>query len=711
MPVLNPAFFVVGYGLKTMNEIIGKPLLKWLLAFCLLLITRFGAEAQEIDLPRDSSKAHLLGEITVQAFEQRSLLSETPVAINQINAGLLTQFSAASIVNAVNATPGVRLEERSPGSYRLAIRGSSLRAPFGVRNVKIYYNGIPFTDPGGTTYLNQLGYYNINSIEILKGPGSSVYGAGTGGVMLISSESTEWRAGAKADVTMGSYNMLNLAAEIRLGKEENHQIIRYQRLTSNGYRDQSALQREVFSWDASSRIAAATKLDAHFLYGNLTYETPGALTLKEWDSAPRMARPGAAIAHATIYQQTFLAGFSVTHAISRQWSNITTLYGVYSQMRNPNLRNYSRTYEPNVGGRSVFKWEKIWKKLSVKWSTGAELQRNFTTIATYSNNKGQADSLQTNESVQSRQLFGFTQLAIQFNRGWSATAGLSLSTLNLDYALLSDPAAENQIRNFNNELSPRITLLKKINPHASVYGIVARGFSPPTSSELAPSGSILNLNLAPEWGWNYELGARGALIHTKLTYDLSLYYFALNHAIVQRRDALGGDYYINSGTTKQAGAELSLNYRLLSKETNHFISATARMAYTFTHFRYGQFAQRDKDYAGNILPGTPENTLTGGVHLETVTGIYVDATYYYNSRIQLNDANDAQADAYQLMGLRAGYQYKIRNAGFINLFGGCENITDACYTAGPDINGFGGRYYNASPGRNFYLGLSIGYQH
>ena len=60
------------------------------------------------------------------------------------------------------------MDERSPGSYRLNIRGSSLRSPFGVRNVKIYYDGIPFTDPGGNTYLNQLGFYNIQSVEILK---------------------------------------------------------------------------------------------------------------------------------------------------------------------------------------------------------------------------------------------------------------------------------------------------------------------------------------------------------------------------------------------------------------------------------------------------------------------------------------------------------------------------------------------------------------
>src|SRR5205085_9648313 len=134
---------------------------------------------------QDSSKEITLPSIIIKAFEQNRRLKDVPAAVNYIGKNTFDRFTSASIVAAVNSTPGVRMEERSPGSYRLNIRGSSLRSPFGVRNVKIYYNDIPYTDPGGTSYLNQFSFYNFSSIEILKGPGSSLYGAGTGGVMLI----------------------------------------------------------------------------------------------------------------------------------------------------------------------------------------------------------------------------------------------------------------------------------------------------------------------------------------------------------------------------------------------------------------------------------------------------------------------------------------------------------------------------------------------
>ena len=133
----------------------------------------------------DSIKAQKPFEVIVRAYEQNRRLLEVPVSIGVLQQNDLNRYNNVSILPALNTIAGVRMEERSPGSYRLNIRGSSLRSPFGVRNVKIYYNGIPITDPGGNTYLNQFGFYNFQSIEVVKGPGSSLYGAGTGGVMPL----------------------------------------------------------------------------------------------------------------------------------------------------------------------------------------------------------------------------------------------------------------------------------------------------------------------------------------------------------------------------------------------------------------------------------------------------------------------------------------------------------------------------------------------
>ena len=102
--------------------------------------------------PVDSTQQ--LREIAIQGYLSRQPLLQTPASVGLLNREQLQRFSEQSLLPAFNLLPGVRMEERSPGSYRLSIRGSLLRSPFGIRNIKIYLDGFPLTDAGGNTYLN-----------------------------------------------------------------------------------------------------------------------------------------------------------------------------------------------------------------------------------------------------------------------------------------------------------------------------------------------------------------------------------------------------------------------------------------------------------------------------------------------------------------------------------------------------------------------------
>src|SRR6186713_210063 len=278
----------------------------------LLLSQIIFLKAQQTE--QDSSQT--LQEVTVKAYEQNRKLMQVPASIAVINKAQLLHFNNTNILPALNSTPGIRMEERSPGSYRINIRGSSLRSPFGVRNVKIYYNDIPYTDPGGNSYLNNLGYYNFNSLEIIKGPGSSLYGAGTGGVMIIESLNENAVTGATAEYTGGSYNLHNVYGALTANNEKAINRMSYQHQQNDGYRNQSALRRDVASWNGIFKLDEKRQVKASFLYSDLFYETPGALTLAEYTATPKASRPAgggfpsAEQAKAAIYEKTFVAGAS-----------------------------------------------------------------------------------------------------------------------------------------------------------------------------------------------------------------------------------------------------------------------------------------------------------------------------------------------------------------------------------------------------------------
>jgi iron complex outermembrane recepter protein len=657
----------------------------------------------------DSSGKDVLQEVVIKAYEQGRRLQEVPAAINYVGRSTLERFSPTSIVQAVNTTPGVRMEERSPGSYRFNVRGSSLRSPFGVRNVKIYYNDIPVTDPGGHSYLNQLGYYNFNSIEVVKGPGSSLYGAGTGGVLLIESLSQHEQPSILTEYTTGSYGLHNIYGSITTGSEGNVGRASFQRQESNGYRNHSALKRDVASWTGHFRLGESRELKTTFLYGNLFYETPGALTKAEYEANPKSARPGSAsfpgaeAARASITQKTFIAGASYEQPIYQKLRNKTVLYGMFTELRNPAIQNYGRSSEPHVGGRTSFEFDQPLTNGNLNIHMGTELQEGFTDVSIFKNNGGSADSLRNSDEVNNRQSLLFSQVTLDYNN-WTVLAGGSLNFLRVKFQRFSPASTGRQKRTFTNQIAPRLAILRKFN-NLNVYASIAKGFSPPTTAELVPTGGAVNLDLNAEEGVNYDIGVKGTI--GKAVYvDVNAFIFSLENTIVQRRTAGGGDFYINAGKTRQRGVETYISYPLL--QSGGFMDRSLFwVSHTWHHFRYKSFKQLNNDFSGNRLPSVAPHAISTGFDFLATNGLLGTISYYYSDRIPLNDANTVYANDYHLVMLKLGYQKRIQQKFRVKLFAGVDNLLDQKYSLGNDVNGFGGRYYNPAAGRNYFAAVVL----
>ncbi len=314
--------------------------------FCLSL--NLIASAQQVDTSKVSTTT--LDSVRVQAYGSKSL-QKTAAAVNVINSQQLNRFANLNILAAVNATPGVRMEERSLGSYRLNIRGSSVRSPYGVRNVKIYYEEIPFTAPGGNSMLNMLGFYNIGSLEIIKGPGSSRYGAGTGGVVLMNAPVNSETTALNAGLIVGSYGLFGANASV----DYKEQRIAFEHQEADGYRDHTAMKRQVLSYNGRIMQSKANELKAYFIFSDLNYQTPGALTLAEYELNPKASRPSAGPnpsavqANASIHQKAALLGLRNRYVFAENFTNTTTLAGFYNATINPAIQNFEAKKEPHFG--------------------------------------------------------------------------------------------------------------------------------------------------------------------------------------------------------------------------------------------------------------------------------------------------------------------------------------------------------------------------
>src|SRR5690606_3099900 len=176
--------------------------------FCTLLIPALPSVA----IALQDTTTHL-AEVTVKAYFREQPLLRLTTSAGVVGQTALGHQSGTTLLPAINTVPGVRMEERSPGSYRLSLRGSLLRSPFGVRNVKVYLDEFPLTDAGGNTYLNLIDGQSIQSLEVLKGPDGSLFGANSGGVVFVD-VTGKWLEDniLSVDVNGGSYGLLHESA-------------------------------------------------------------------------------------------------------------------------------------------------------------------------------------------------------------------------------------------------------------------------------------------------------------------------------------------------------------------------------------------------------------------------------------------------------------------------------------------------------------------
>ena len=653
--------------------------------------------------------AVFLEEAVVKAYEGNTALKNMPATISVLNKADLERYSNTSIVAAVNIVAGVKMDERSPGSYRLSIRGNLLRSPFGVRNIKVYWNGIPFTDANGNTYLNQVGFNNVGKMEILKGPGGSMYGAGTGGVVLLSTPNpVNNEHSITLNALAGSYGTYASDMAYKKSTENSNTSLSYAHQQSDGWRNHTNMRRDVANYTGSFTISKKQSFHTNIFYSDLYYQTPGGITQRQMDSAAQQSRPAsgpfrsAATQQAAIYLKTFYAGFANEYSFNDHWSNITSVYTSNTQFKNPSILNYQRKTEQGIGGRSVTQFHRN----NFTFNAGGEYQYGFTSTRTFGNKSGVSDTLQFDDEIAATQYNLFAQAEMQLPYGVAVTAGLSYNNFGYGFTRLNKRPVNATSKTFKPVLIPRIALIKKFGSNYSLYTTISKGYGPPTIDEIVPSTGVFNATLKAENATNFEIGAR-ASISEKLYISAAYYFLKLNNTIVSRRDNSGADYFVNAGNTNQQGFELAVTYYPVKSTGNFIKDCKLWVNYTNIRAKFGTYQQGNNNYSGNKLTGTAPNVFVSGADILTKIGLYANLTYSFTDVIPLNDANTFFASQYNLLFARVGYKLSLGKKIATEMYGSFDKSFNAPFSLGNDLNAAGNRYFNPSAPQNFTGGLKL----
>ncbi len=651
-----------------------------------------------------------LSEITVTAFESERPLMEQSAAIALVSEQDFNRFNETSIVNSFNTKPGIRIEERATASYRISIRGSSLRAPFGVRNVKVYWNEVPFTSPDGTTALNLLDLSNIRTAEVIKGPSGSIYGAGNGGVINLYSQANPIGGRVTADFMVGDFGMsrykLGISQQVGNGGFEASYVSQ----KADGYREHSAMDRQVFQLGGFFSVTDKQEIRTQLLISDLNYQIPGALNADQLAEDPTQARPGSVKQNSSISQQSVFASIGHLYRFSPKIKNSTTLYMNTNDFENPFILDYKKELGFGFGGRTKFTYDGKLAGKDLRIIAGGEYQTSLTDAQNFGNVNGAADTVRFADKLRATQGFFFQQAEWNLTEDFMLTFALSenFSSMEIDRQIdASGGATGLQTRKFDPIVVPRFALNYQFNDFSGVYGSISSGFSPPTIDEVRTNEGSLNLDLEAEKGINYEVGYR--MGKGKLNLDLTAFYFILDQTITTYTNPQGVVLFRNVGSTDQKGIEAAIDYAFIRNEVTFIRDLKIGTSFTGNYFTFKDYQKGDNDFSGNALTGVPETTLVTRLDLRTKPGIYLNFTHQYVSELPLNDANTVYQDAYNLVNLRFGWAKSFAGKWELEAFAGVDNLLNESYSLGNDLNPFGGRYYQPAPTQNWYGGVKVAF--
>jgi len=653
-------------------------------------------------------------EIVIRGYLSEQPILKVPSSVSLISNKQLRDQPGISMLPAFNAVPGIRMEERSPGSYRLSIRGSSLRSPFGVRNVKIYLDELPLTDAGGNTYLNLIDVNSIHNIEVLKGPDGSLFGANSGGVVLINPvdkhADSSW---ASAGISAGSYGLFQEKVAIQKKFKNQYLNINHSYQKSDGYREHSAMSRHYAQMMYRLNYSEQNQLRVLAFYSDLEYKTPGGLTLVQYNTNPQAARPSTAFAAGPVAQKariennTLYAGIVNEAKVTGNLRHVIAVYGSKTDYLNPFITNYEIREEYSAGLRTYLELSGNEDKyFNWKWNAGLELQGTSADIANYKNNKGVQGSLQAQDDILSRQFFYFTRFSANLGEKLTAEVAASLNYYQYHFSKDIRTYSTKFERKFDPELMPRFALSYQISDNLALRSSVSRGYSPPTIAEVRASDNKINTNIESETGWNYEAGFRLRNRNDRLWMDASVFQYRLENAIVRRVNADDTEYYLNAGGTRQTGIETQASYWLIEPGSKGLLSGLQiQNSFTLSKYFFRDYVNRTNNYSGNRLTGTPRSVLISGLDFRFQKNFYLFAQHNYTSKIPLNDANSLFSKDFNLIHLKAGWRSSKPGKPVLDFYAGIDNLLNETYSLGNDLNAFGGRYFNAAPLRNFFGGI------
>ncbi|MBM3818232.1 MAG: TonB-dependent siderophore receptor [Acidimicrobiia bacterium] len=546
------------------------------------------------------SPGNVVEEVTVRAPATTALrtrtatrtdtpLRDVPQAVTVISRDLIADQTMSSMADVVNYVPGVGMAQGEGHRDAPIFRGNTSTSDFFVDGIR-----------DDTQYLRDL--YNVERVEVLKGPNGMVFGrGGVGGVINRVTRQADWMPAREVVVQGGSWEHRRVAAD--LGHAFSSTIAA--RLTgvfegSETYRGGGHLDRYGLNPTVAFAIGPRTTLRAgyEFFHDERTNDR----------GVPSFAGRPLDVDRETVFgnidanesRLTLNAGSaSVEHRVSDRFTLRNHLrvadYDKYYQNTVPGGVNAARTtfaltaYNSGTDRRNVFNQTDLTftaatGRIEHQLLAGVEVARQVTDnlrLTGFFPSVGAAATSVTlpianpttslpvefRSSAREQDNHGvataagvYAQDQIALSRHVQAIVGVRYDRFDVDFI---DNRNGAQFASTDDLVSPRVALVFKPVTPVSLYASYSRSYLPRAGEQLS-SLSLGTQALEPEVFRNREIGAKWEMAPAL---SLTAVVYRLDHGNVVVRDAVNPTLSHLVDAERTSGLELELSGSLSSRWT------------------------------------------------------------------------------------------------------------------------------------------------
>ncbi|MBZ6706253.1 TonB-dependent receptor [Klebsiella quasipneumoniae] len=657
---------------------------------------------------------------------------DTPAAVSVVNGDEMRQAAPrVNLSESLGAVPGLQVQNRQnyAQDLQLSIRGFGSRSTYGVRGLRIYVDGIPATMPDGQGQTSNIDIGSVDTLEVLRGPFSALYGNSSGGVINVTSQTGTQPPTVEASSYYGSFGAWHygMKATGAVGDGSHAGDVDYtvstNRFTTHGYRDHSGARKNLANARLGVRINDVSKLTLLLNSVDIKANDAGGLTADEWRDNPRQSPRGDQYNTRKDTRQT-QAGLRYERQLSAQDDLSVMMYAgerettqYQSIPRAPQLKSshaggvidLTRHYQ-GIDTRLTHRGELL---VPVTLTAGLDYENMSERRKGYENfvmvngapQYGEQGALRRNERNLMWNVDPYLQTQWQLTDKLSLDAGVRYSSVwfdSNDYYITPGNGDDSGDASYHKWL-PAGSLKYALTDAWNVYLSAGRGFETPTINELsyrADNQSGLNFGLKPSTNDTVEIGSKTRIGNGLLT--AALFQTDTDNEIVVDSSSGGRTSYKNAGKTRRQGMELGLDQQFGE-------SWRLKAAWTWLDATYRTNVCGDASCNGNRIPGIARNMGYASFGYQPEQGWYAGSDIRYMSDIMANDENTAKAPSWTVVGLTTGYKWSYGRMD-MDLFGRVDNLFDREYVGSVIVNESNGRYYEPAPGRNYGIGLNLAWR-